>query len=98
MSVYEEIEYNKRFDLSLWKKLTAFLKPYRLYLGLIIFVMISVGAIDACFPLMTRYAIDNFVTPGKTEGLKAFAMGYVGLILLQVFNVWSFITLVGNLT
>lgn len=97
MSVYEEIDYNKKFDWSLWKKLFDYMKPYKKYMMLLILVMIAVGAIEATFPLMTRYAIDKFIIPGRLDGLKYFALKYLGLIIFQVFNVWSLISLAGKI-
>lgn len=97
MSYFEEQEYNKQFDFSLWSKIIRFLKPYKTKVICLIFVMIGVGGIEATFPLLTRHAVDNFIMEGKTEGLPGFAAIYLALIIIQVFNVWMLIALAGRI-
>jgi len=87
MTTYQEQEYNKKFDLSLWRNLFKYVMPYKKYIIRLTLVMIAVGGIDVIFPLMTRYAIDNFVLKGKLEGLWIFAAVYLLLVLIQATNV-----------
>ncbi len=54
-------EYNKRFDLSLWKKVFRYISSYKKITLLLILVMITLAGTDTVMPLMTRYAIDIFV-------------------------------------
>jgi ATP-binding cassette subfamily B protein len=97
MSVYEEMEYSKKFDWSLWKKLLRFVRPYRKWMTLLALVMVEVGIIDAIFPMMSKFAIDNFVVTGKLEGLGTFALVYILLVIFQAFNAWCLITLAGKI-
>lgn len=87
MTTYQEQEYNKKIDLSLWRKLFKYVMPYKKYMIRLTLVMMAVGGIDVIFPLMTRYAIDNFVIEGKFEGLWIFAAVYGLLVLIQATNV-----------
>lgn len=87
MTTYQEQEYNKKIDLSLWRKLFKYVMPYKKYMIMLTLVMMAVGGIDVIFPLMTRYAIDNFVIEGKFEGLWIFAAVYGLLVLIQATNV-----------
>jgi len=46
---------------------------------------------------MTRNAIDNYITPGKLNGLYKFAVLYMTLIVVQTINVWLLIALAGKI-
>lgn len=87
MTTNQEQDYNKRLDFALWLKLFSHIRPYKKYIIKLSIVMIGVGGIDVAFPLMTRYAIDNFVLKGTLQGLWLFAAVYFLLVLLQVLNV-----------
>ncbi|MGF7058132.1 ABC transporter ATP-binding protein [Brassicibacter mesophilus] len=96
MNSFQEQDYDKRFDIGLWKKLLHYAKPYKDSLFKLGFVMIGVAGIDAIFPLMTKYAIDNFVVPGNLDGLAKFGLGYIALVLVQAINIWFFIAIAGK--
>ena len=87
---YDEQDYNKSFDLKIWKGMFPYLKPYRGTL-LIIFALNLAGAgIDILMPLFQRYAINNFIETGTTRGLPGFAAVYAAVILLQTLGVILF--------
>ncbi len=96
-SVYKEQEYTKRFDVSLWKKLYRFVKPYKKKMWLLALFMLSLAGVDLVFPLMSKYAIDHFVVPGKTDGIITFGLVYFGLIVLQSCNIFFFIAIAGKI-
>ncbi len=97
MQDFNEQEYTKQFDWYLWKKILKYLKNYRKEAFWLITVMIIVGLIDALFPYMTKYAIDKFVVPGSTEGIKGFSLIYSLLVIVQAVNIWLLIALAGKL-
>ena len=97
MSVYKEQEYTKRFDISLWKKLYQFIKPYKKKLAVLGFFMLALAGIDVIFPLMTKYAIDHFVVPQNTDGIVAFGVVYFVLVALQSLNIYFFIAIAGKI-
>lgn len=97
MSVYKEQEYTKRFDISLWKKLYQFIKPYKKRLAVLGFFMLALAGIDVIFPLMTKYAIDHFVVPQSIDGIVAFGVVYFVLIALQSLNIYFFIAIAGKI-
>ncbi len=97
MQKLQEETYNKRFNLDLWKEIIKYSLPYkRILLGLAA-VMLLVAGVDAVLPLMTRYAIDNFVVPNQLEGFRGFAWVYFLIISLQALNIFLFIYLAGRL-
>lgn len=96
MSMIKEQDYNKGFDLHIWKKLLHFAKPYKKSLGLIGAMMIILAVVDTIFPMMTKYAIDNFIVPKNLYGLKTFSLWYILLIIFQSIVVWIFISEAGK--
>ncbi len=96
-TAFEEQEYSKQFDLTLWRKVLRYAWRYKKYVAYISVTMVFTAIIDALFPLMSRYAIDDFVRPGRTAGLAGFAALYMGLVVAQAFNIWLFIALAGKL-
>lgn len=93
----ENKEYQKNINLKLWGNLLRQAKPhYRImvFLGLLMIIM---GGVDAVIPLITRYAIDNFIIPEQYQGLTLFAVVYVFVILFQGFAVFMLIALAGRI-
>ncbi|MBL7149949.1 MAG: ABC transporter ATP-binding protein [Candidatus Cloacimonetes bacterium] len=97
MDAFKEQEYNKRFDISLWKKLLWFCKPYKGRLVILGLFIIGLAGVDVIFPLMSKYAVDNFVIPGKTDGVILFGMIYFLLIAVQAANIFFFINIAGKI-
>jgi ATP-binding cassette subfamily B protein len=97
LSALKEQEYNKSIDFRLWKDLFRYIKPYRNRIIALIVVMMGSGGIDVIFPLMNRYAIDNFIVTGRLGGLWVFAGIYAGLVALQAINVYFFIYIAGRI-
>ncbi|HHY78058.1 MAG TPA: ABC transporter ATP-binding protein [Clostridiales bacterium] len=87
MTTYQEQDYNKGFDFTLWRKLFKYIAPYKKNVIWLAVIMTGIAGIDVIFPLMTRYAIDNFVAKGSVEGLWGFAAVYGLLVLIQSLNV-----------
>ncbi len=97
MQTMQEETYKKRINLDLWKEIIKYSLPYKkILLGLAV-VMLLVAGVDAVLPLMTRYAIDNFVVPNQLEGFRSFALVYFLIISLQALNIFLFIYLAGRL-
>jgi len=97
MENFKEESYDKRFDFELWKKLFSYIKVYKKELFWLAFVMVGVAGIDALFPMLNKYAVDNFVVPETVDGIYRFALIYGGLVLVQALNVGFFIALAGKI-
>ncbi|MDP8269025.1 MAG: ABC transporter ATP-binding protein [Candidatus Tenebribacter davisii] len=95
--VFEEKEYKKRFDLDLWKKLLKFCKPYYKKMILLGVLMLSLAGVDVMFPLMSKYAIDNFVIPGNTDGILIYGMVFLAMVAIQALNIFFFIDIAGRI-
>ena len=90
-NMFEEQDYTKKIDLSLWKKLLKFAKPHRKQVTVLISVMVLIAVTDAMFPLLSRYAVDSFIVEKSTKGLTLFAVFYAALGIFQGLYSWFFI-------
>lgn len=88
MSFYQEQEFHKGFDFSLWRRLIGYLKSARKYLAWVVGSMVLSAGIDVVFPILNGYVIDHFVVPGSTAGMPGFIAIYAGLMLLQAGNMY----------
>ena len=90
MAAFDEQDYTKSFDLSIWKRLGPALRPYRLcFLGMFAFNALC-AAVDVALPLLQRYAIQNFIEAGTLTGIVPYGVGYLAVILLQALSVVLF--------
>ena len=96
-SAFEEKEYNKKFDLALWKKLLVFCKPYKKKMLLLGVFMLALAGVDVLFPLMSKYAIDNFVIPQNTDGIMWYGLVFLAIVVVQALNIFFFIDIAGKI-
>lgn len=90
MAAYEEQDYNKPFSLKVWAKMLPFFKPHRKYFAITMGLNVFLAAVDVGVPLFQSYAIDHFISKGTLEGIRWFALIYIGVIGLQSASVyWS---------
>lgn len=82
----DEVQSNKSFQFSIWKRLFPFAKPYKKLLLLIVITNILISIVDVSLPLFQRYAVDNFVEKGTLDGLPVFIAAYLAVIILQVLS------------
>lgn len=91
MQSFQEEDYTKRFDLSLWKKLLKIAKPYHKNLWMVVAFMTVSAIIDVALPMMNSYAIDHYITGHTMEGIGWFVAGYITLVAIQVVNILGFL-------
>ena len=91
MQAFQEEDYTKRFDLTLWKKLLHIAKPFHKNLYIVGFFMALSAVLDVIFPLMTSYAIDHFIADHTTAGIPLFVAVYLGLLAIQVVSIFVFL-------
>lgn len=85
-----EEQYKKSFSIKIWAKLFPFLNKYKSQLIFAILANLLVAFVDVMLPLLQKYAIDNFIVPMNTNGIKSFAGLYVIFIALQAIFVIVF--------
>lgn len=93
-------EENSNYDkiqINIWKDFFKYLKPYKKHFFVITMIMVFLGVLDTIFPLMTKYAIDNFVEKGSMIGVEKFALSYLILVAALSISVYLFISLAGKI-
>ncbi|MBQ8108787.1 MAG: ABC transporter ATP-binding protein [Clostridia bacterium] len=96
MQYQQETDYTKRLDAGLWRRLIRYMKPYHKHLFGIMATMAVSALCDTIFPLLTREAIDTFITGGASGGRLWFILRYAGTVLLQTACIFTFINLSGR--
>ena len=91
MQSFQEEDYTKRFDASLWIKLLKIAKPFHKNLWCIVLMMAMSAMIDVALPMMNAYAIDHFIANHVSDGLVLFSAIYVLLLGIQVGTIYGFI-------
>lgn len=97
MNIYEEQEFTKRFDFSLWRKLFKFVSPYKKHFINLCIFMVLIGGIDAVFPILSKIAVDNFIEKNTLSGFWIYCAVLFGIILLQAYNVRQMIRVAGKI-
>lgn len=86
----EEDDLGKVYDRVLMKRLISYLKPYKVQLVVIGFLMIGTTLSRLVGPYLMQIAIDNHLTPGELDGLGIIAgfyiLGLVGEFLFAYFE------------
>src|SRR6476646_8863641 len=81
--VHEDEILGKAYDSRLMRRIVAYLKPYKLQVAIaFVLIFITAGA-DLTPPLLTGFAIDNAIRPGKLDLLVPIAAVFVGALLLS---------------
>ncbi len=95
----EEIiqERQTKFNPKLWAKFCVFLKEYKFHFVFLIIIMILVGLIDATYPYLTKYAIDNFIAKRNFNGFSKYFILLLVIGSLQACGTYFLITLAGKI-
>ncbi len=82
----------KAFDLALLKRLVKFLKPYKYYVLLAIAITLFTSFLGPMRPLLTKIAIDDYITNDDTTGLIYIIAAIFGILvfhgLVQYFHTY----------
>ena len=97
MDKVDEKKAIEKLDVGIWRRFFKYLSEFKKGLLLMGFLMMIVAGIDAVMPLLTRYAIDNFIVKKTTNGIKFFAIVYFCIISFQALNVKLFIMQAGKI-
>ncbi len=98
MSYQEEQDFtNERVDPKLWKRLYAYAWRNKKTFIMTIVCLLYVALADSLYPLLTNYAVDRFIIPGKSDGTWLFLLIYIALAFSQGFGTLGFITRCGRM-
>ncbi len=99
MTRFEEQTYDtSSLNFSLWKRLLALLWVHKkdLYVLYGLMIMLAIG--DVLFPLLNRFAIDEFIIAGRQlDVLPMFGGAYLILVIVQSLVVYGFIRMAGKI-
>ncbi|RPI73413.1 MAG: ABC transporter ATP-binding protein [Ignavibacteriales bacterium] len=73
----------KAYDSRLMKRLLGYIKPYRKYVIFAIILNISVAALPAVGPLLTKIAIDDYIVNADYEGLALVSFLLFAVLIFQ---------------
>jgi ATP-binding cassette subfamily B protein len=77
----------KAYDARLMRRLLKYVRPYRGYIILAIFLNIVTAALEPVRPYLTKVAVDNYIAVGDSKGLiNIIALILISLILQAVIN------------
>ena len=96
MQQAQEKDFTKRLDAGLWRRLIRYMKPYHKYLFAIMATMAFSALCDTIFPLLTREAIDRFISGGAPGSQVGFALRYIGVVVAQSACIFTFCKLCGR--
>jgi len=102
--LHDEEEFTSRkIDWNVWKKIFSFMKPLKKYVILAIISMAVLAATDVIYPYISRFAIDDIITPNIDSGvadlskLKIFIGLYIIFMIIQATMVYLFIRFAGKI-
>jgi ATP-binding cassette, subfamily B, bacterial len=93
----EDTDYTKKFSFALWRKLLGYAKEFHRDLFRLGSFMGLTALCDILFPLLTRYAVDNFIAKKTTSGIGVFIAVYAAITIIQVFAIFRFLYLGGKI-
>ena len=97
MDFYEDQEYTKNFEFSLWKKLIKIALGYKKAIaGLLGFTLLLVCS-ESAWPLFQRYAIDRFIENQDLSTIPMYIAFCVLAILAQTLAVYGFVRCAGRI-
>ncbi len=98
MSYQNEQDYtNEKVDPKLWKRLYSYAWRNKRIFITTIACLLFVALADSLYPLLTNYAVDQFIVPGKSKGVWLFLLVYIVLAFSQGFGTLGFITRCGKM-
>ena len=99
MSRFEEQTYDtSSLNLNLWKRLLALLWLHKKDIYVLYAFMIALAIGDLLFPLMNRFAIDEFIIAERSlSALPLFGILYFLLVVFQALVIYLFIKRAGKI-
>src|ERR1035441_4124008 len=80
---HEEEILGKAYDARLMRRLVKYLAPYKWKVVVAIFITVVVSALGPLRPLLTMYAIDNYIMKDDFGGLTLIVAAIVGTLVVQ---------------
>jgi ATP-binding cassette subfamily B multidrug efflux pump len=81
--VQEEELIGGQYDFKNAKRLLRYLRPYWKTAVLSLLITLLLNFLGSLQPLFTKFAVDDFIIPKRTEGVWLFAFAFFGLFLFR---------------
>ena len=79
----EEEAIEKTYDLRVTLRLLGYLKPYWKMAAVALVLTFLANILLSLQPYFTKVAVDDFITPQKTDGIWLFSLAFFGLFLFR---------------
>ncbi|OJJ23916.1 antibiotic ABC transporter ATP-binding protein [marine bacterium AO1-C] len=89
MAEQEKAESKKILDWTTFKRLFHFVKPYKKYFYLLIFLTVLTAVFGPSRPLLIQYAVDNYIVTGNYPGLVTIALLMVAVLAIEAFLMYA---------
>lgn len=93
----QDFDKDVKVDLSIWKRLLSYALHYKKTVLTLCISLVVVALLDIIYPLMSRYAIDNFIMKQTTVGMGWFIIIYILTVAAQAFGVFFFVKYAGKI-
>lgn len=80
---HEEDAIGKTYDLKVVRRLLGYLRPYWHLAAIALLLTILTNVLISTQPFFTKVAVDDFITPGRTDGVWLFALVFFGVFLFR---------------
>ncbi len=93
----KETETKLKVDRGIWVQMFHYFSEFKKDFIILCFFMIALATTDIAFPLLTRYAIDEYVANKNLEGLTLIAVIFLILAIFLSLTVLLFIRRAGKI-
>ena len=80
---HEEEAIGKTYDLRVIRRLLRYLKPYWPTVATALALTLLTNILVSLQPFFTKVAVDDFITPKRTDGIWLFALAFFGVFLFR---------------
>jgi len=80
---HEEDAIGKTYDLKVARRLARYLRPYWKLVASALFLTLLTNLLMSTQPYFTKVAVDNFITPKRSDGIWLFALAFFGVFLFR---------------
>lgn len=82
----DEDKLGKGYDGQLMRRLLVYLRPYRLYVGLALLLLLVAAAAQLATPYLIKIAFDDHIAVGDLDGLTIIAIQLLAIMCLEFFT------------
>src|SRR5438067_7778267 len=80
---HEEEQIGKTYDFRVARRLLRYLKPYWQLAAAALTLTLLTNVLISTQPYFTKLAVDDFITPKRTDGIWLFALAFFGVFLFR---------------